>query len=204
MKRVLATLFSLLFITTICALDANLVPSAEAGVLVRNQRRILIRLRRLPRMHLAKRYPTSSKVIGRTNPALTGTGRTVDASKQIENEQKAEEDYNKKYEKWRQKQIKFEKRRAEKERKDQHERALAAKKARENQIRKARKVQSIKDAPLNPWFGSKKAESASGTADGKSQVMDLGKGKDDASAAKAKDPNRRVPLLKQIWHAIFG
>ena len=197
MKRVFVALFSFIFITSIFAFDASLVPTADAGVLVRNQRRILIRLRRTPRMHLSKRYLTSSKVGGRTNPSLNGSGKTLEASKQIDAQQKAEEDYNKKYEKWRQKQIKIEKKAIEKEKRASQERAVAAKKAREAQMRKARKVASIKEAPLNPWFGSKKKE------DGKpGSVMDLGKGKDDAT--KAKDPSRRVPLLKQIWQAIFG
>lgn len=198
MRRLIVVGLSGLFLFALSILpicDSVLVSEAEAGVLLRNQRRITLRLRRLPRMRLATRYPTSSKVGGRTNPTLNGSGnKTLDSSRQIASRQKAEEEYFRAYQKWSQKQARVAKKNLEKERRQRQERIIALKKAREAKQREVRKVESIKQAPLNPWFSTatKKAEPGS-------NVLQLG-----GQENKAKDPRRRVPLLKQIWQAIFG
>lgn len=165
---------------------------AHAGVLLRNQRRIAIRLRRLPRMHLMQRPDSSSEVIGKTNPRTSGSSRSsIDATRQVDAKMKADEEYRTKYIKWREKQIKLQKRQIEKEKKAERERQVAAKRSREVALKKSKRAESIKEAPLNPWFGSKKAKETG--------VIELGK-----DGNKQKDPNRRVPLLKQLWRAVFG
>lgn len=186
------TLLSLLM--SILALGEYLAPAAEAGVLTRNQRSITSRFRRRPRMHLNTRYPTSSNVLRKTNPSLKSGGGSLNASKQIQVRQQAEEEYRQKYAKWRNKQIKVQQRAIMAAKKEQSSRWLRLKKARETERRKMKKAESIREAPLNPWSGSKKAKEPG--------VIDLKKEKVEDS--KPKDATRRTPLLKQLWHAIFG
>ena len=171
----------------------TVLDDAEAGVLTRGQRTIAIRLRRRPRMHLNQRVITSSQVLGKTNPNMRAKSASLDPAKQIEAEQKADEEWRKKYTKWRSKQIKTQQRIIEKEKKERAAHQLKLKKEREVEQRKIKKAESIKQAPLNPWFGSKKATETG--------VIDLKKEKEEA---KPKDSSRRVPLLKQLWHSIFG
>ncbi len=202
MKRAFTIFISFLFLLTFFSIDtdysfdAGLLPSAEAGVLLRGRQRIRARLRVRPRMNLFMRYPSSAQIAGRSNPNLGSRGNSLDSSRQIEEQQKAEADYYKKYMKWRDKEVKAQKRALDKAKKDYERRQLAAKKSRASAVRTERKAKSIQDAPLNPWFSSSKKKPEAGG------VLDLQKEKtgDD----KGKDPNRRVPLLKQIWRAIFG
>lgn len=183
----------MLLMLSIFAFDDLWVPAAEAGILTRNQRSITSRFRRRPRMHLSTRYLTSAKVLRRTNPSLKTRSDSLSTSKQIQVQQQAENEWQKKYSVWRKQQYKAQLQAIKTEKKEQYAHLLRLKRTRESEQRKAKTAESIREAPLNPWSRSKNAQETG--------VIDL---KNEKENSKPKDATRRTPLLKQLWQAIFG
>lgn len=192
MKRLLFAVFGIIFFAAISTLDDTFVPQAEAGVLTHGQS-ISVRLHQRPKLQPVQRYDSSSKVISKTNPKLKSKDSDLAPEKQIQAQQNAEEEWRKKYAKWREKSTKIQARAIEKEKKEQEDRVKKAKKLKEAEDRKLKKADSVREAPLNPSSVDKKPKESS--------TLDL---KKESTESKPKDTTRRVPLLKQLWHAIFG